>query len=104
MATPYVCIVHRSVVCAVVYISARSVRATIYVHVPVHDNGQLELKLVSGVGCVVYSLIRTPEESVEMSSFSEVEMHARVVLGVGKGVLFCPQFRSVLFDGFHFSR
>ena len=33
------------------------------------------------------------------SLISEVEMHARVVLWVGKGVLFrerCPQFRSVL--------
>ena len=35
--------------------------------------------------------------------FSEVEMHARVVLGVGKGVLFravqeCPQFRNVLIE------
>ena len=28
-------------------------------------------------------------------------MHARVVLGVGKGVLFREQFRGVLIEGFH---
>ena len=39
------------------------------------------------------------KESVIVSEISEVEMHARVVLGVGKGVLFRarrPQFKSVL--------
>ena len=44
------------------------------------------------------------EESVvvsEVSSFQRLKTHARVVLGMGKGVLFrerCPQFRGVLIE------
>ena len=34
------------------------------------------------------SLIRTPVNPIEHVLISDVEMHARVVLGVGKGVLF----------------